>query len=405
MAGVDQDDVSPPTAVELFAGAGGMAVALRQEGVRHLLLVDHCRKCVATLRANGFGDAAVCDDVGRAVRSRAWADGEVDLLCGGPPCQPWSEGGKQLGEDDPRDGWRACADAVARIRPRAFLFENAPQLATNEKMRAQREAIVRALSCGGAYDVRVRVDDACLHGLPQRRPRCFVSGRRVDAPPRPPPPPAPPPPSPPPLGAFLAALPPPAPAAAGRKRALREGACALEDAFATCDAEPDRARMRAWGHQLPPSQARAYGRNHTPSDAGGLAKTLVAGAHGPPGGANAVRFADGRSRQFTVREAARLQGFPDDYAFPHARTRALHQIGNAAAVPVVRAQLRALLPPPRPPSTPARPSTPPPPPPPSSPPRPPVTTASRAGARRRGTRSAARASAAGGASGAPAPGC
>jgi hypothetical protein len=165
--------------------------------------------------------------------------------------------------------------------------------------------------------------------------------------------------------------------------------------------------MRAWGHQLPPSQARAYGRNHTPSDAGGLAKTLVAGAHGPPGGANAVRFADGRSRQFTVREAARLQGFPDEYAFPHARTRALHQIGNAAAVPVVRAQLRALLSPPCPPSTPPPPPPPPRPPstPPSPPPRPPVTTASRAGARRRGTRSAARASAAGGASGAPAPEC
>jgi DNA (cytosine-5)-methyltransferase 1 len=91
--------------------------------------------------------------------------------------------------------------------------------------------------------------------------------------------------------------------------------------------------------------ARAYPK-HSGSPFDWPAKTLKAGVHGVCGGEAMIRFEDGSLRYLTVRESARLQGFPDDYEFPVARSRAMGAIGNAVASPIARMlaeRLRGLL--------------------------------------------------------------
>jgi DNA (cytosine-5)-methyltransferase 1 len=88
--------------------------------------------------------------------------------------------------------------------------------------------------------------------------------------------------------------------------------------------------------------ARAYAK-HSGSPLDWPAKTIKAGVHGVSGGEAMIRFDDGSLRYFTVRESARMQGFPDEYEFPVARSRAMGAIGNAVAVPVAETLTRAIV--------------------------------------------------------------
>jgi DNA (cytosine-5)-methyltransferase 1 len=106
---------------------------------------------------------------------------------------------------------------------------------------------------------------------------------------------------------------------------------------------PDPVRNRDKGvpnHVFNPG-ARSY-PGHTGSPIDGVAKTLKAGDHGVPGGENMVAWADGSVRYFTVREAARLQTFPDDYVFRGAWSEAMRQLGNAVPVKLAEAVARSV---------------------------------------------------------------
>jgi DNA (cytosine-5)-methyltransferase 1 len=87
-------------------------------------------------------------------------------------------------------------------------------------------------------------------------------------------------------------------------------------------------------HRFQPGARRYPG--HTGSELDWPAKTLKAGDHGVPGGENMIAFADDSLRYFTVRESARLQTFPDWYAFPSSWTESMRQIGNAVPVTLAR---------------------------------------------------------------------
>ena len=122
--------------VELFAGAGGLMLGTEQAGFAHLVSNERDHRACETLRRNGsadVADAATALDVEGErpliqgdCRAVDWTAirGEVDLLAGGPPCQPFSIGGVHRGDLDERNLWPETVRALDEIRPRAFLLEN-----------------------------------------------------------------------------------------------------------------------------------------------------------------------------------------------------------------------------------------------------------------------------------------
>lgn len=117
------------TSVELFAGAGGLALGAEKAGFTSLATLEWNRWACDTIRENkAAGHALVKDwDIHQGdVRDFDWSSlsEAVDLVSGGPPCQPFSSGGRGRSVDDERDMFPATAEVLAALRPKAFLIEN-----------------------------------------------------------------------------------------------------------------------------------------------------------------------------------------------------------------------------------------------------------------------------------------
>lgn len=374
--------------VELFAGAGGLALGTALAGFDAVAAVEWNRWACDTLetnRDNGFPLLRGVQ-IGRGdARDFPYAEitEPIDLISGGPPCQPFSAGGKGKGFNDERDMFNAFAEAVAVLTPRAFIIENvkgllrpafadyidyiehrvsAPQLRPSTGQiwpdhlailkTAQRVGINR----GVTYTVSRRLYNAADMGVPQKRERVFFVGIRSDvdadwAFPEP-------------THSYDALLrdqwitgdywtrhgvdpqdrPVISEAAARCVEVLRKtgkGADLLpwrtvRDALADLPEPPvDGSETGIPNHRFQ-GGARVY-PGHTGSPIDLPAKALKAGAHGVPGGENMLVRVDGSVRYFTVREAARLQTFPDDYVFCGAWGEAMRQLGNAVPVELARA--------------------------------------------------------------------
>lgn len=374
-------------AVELFAGAGGLGMGVSHAGFTPAAVVEWDSYCCDTIRENqGRGIEPVAHwpltegdvrefDFGSLRR-------EIDLVSGGPPCQPFSLGGKHRGHKDGRDMFPEAVRAVRELRPRAFLFENVKgltrasfasyfeyirlQMTYPELIAKRGEAWQDHLARleryhthgrrdGLYYRVVTRVLNAANYGVPQRRERVFFVGFRAD------------------LGIEWS-FPDPThsqdaliweqtrgqeywerhavprrqrsmhPRLAERSklltaqprlaawRTVRDAIAGLPDP----EREP-KAATNYLNHKFQPG-ARSY-QGHTGSPLDEPAKTLKAGVHGVPGGENMLMRPDGTIRYFTVRESARLQTFPDDFLFHGSWSETMRQLGNA--VPVALAELLA----------------------------------------------------------------
>lgn len=359
-------------AVELFAGAGGLALGVARAGFQHVLTVELNAKACATLRANceagilGCPASVVLRADSRLVDYAAF--GPVDFVVGGPPCQPFSLGGKHYGYLDGRDMFPEAVRAVRELRPKAFLFENvkgllrqsfAPylkyivlQLRFPTLTRAEDESwVTHAKRLEHAtdsrarealeYDVYVKLLNAADYGVPQRRERVFFVGLRRD------------------LG-LIWDYPKPTHSEAALvydqyqtgdywrrhgiqapNRLVGERNLRKASQFRLPPLElPWRTVRDAIGHLPPPGRAaealdhvaiegaKPY-KGHTGSRYDEPSKTLKAGDHGVPGGENTLALGDGTVRYFTVRECACIQTFPEDYRFEGCWTEKMRQIGNA----------------------------------------------------------------------------
>jgi DNA (cytosine-5)-methyltransferase 1 len=319
--------------IELFAGAGGMALGCHQAGFEPFIYVDNDQYCFKTLAANGpqFHKGAIIEN--RDVRDLDWSDQqtEIALLSGGVPCQPWSVGGLAKGIEDSRNLWPEFTRVLGGVLPKAFIIENVqgilrPQFKPylgylmnalksptvrrwgDEPWESHAKAVRYAGGKGSLhYDVHILQVDALNYGVPQKRKRVFLVGFRKD------------------LGIEFKfkyrhwwydgceGLP----------HTLREALEGLPDPLTP------KALMYN-DHEYWPG-ARAY-RGHTPNMLDAPAKTIKAGVHGMPGGEGIVQLDDGSIRYLTVRELARIQTFPDDYQFYGSRTQQVKQIGNAVPV-------------------------------------------------------------------------
>ena len=371
--------------IELFTGAGGLALGITRAGFTHELLVEIDKHALATLGQNrehlpeaSDWPAVVPDDVSEV--DFAPYEGKVDLLAAGTPCQPFSLGGKHQGELDDRNMFPQVFRATRELRPRAILLENVRGLMRNavrpyfdyirrqlelperqpfdgEDWRAHDNRLVEALDAGVestdelSYEVGYEVLNAADFGVPQRRERIFLVAFRRD------------------LGARpVESLPThsrdallhaqyvdgsywqehdlptqPAPRRLGSQvRRLAQGPPPPESRWLTVrDALtglPEPLNLQEhnsiFNHAGNPG-ARSY-VGHTGSPLDEPAKTLKAGVHGVPGGENMLRRSDETVRYFTPREAARLQTFPDAYQLSGPWSEVMRQLGNAVPVEMAR---------------------------------------------------------------------
>ena len=287
--------------VELFAGCGGLALGMARAGFKHKLVIELDDQAAATLRRNTKWPVQQCD-----VRTLDYRplQGSIDLVSGGPPCQPFSVAGQSRAGSDPRDMFPEATRAVDEIRPCAFVFENVAGL-KRDRFKMYFSRVLGALATAGdGYRVVSILVNAADYGVPQVRRRVFIVGFRND------------------LGMCWE---PPEP--------THKRDCWLTVATALRglpDPELQPATEPIDGHTFQPN-AKSY-KGHTGSPPDKPAKALKAGVHGVPGGENMLRRPDGTVRYFSVREAARLQTFPDNWRFSGPWTEALRQLGNAVPV-------------------------------------------------------------------------
>jgi DNA (cytosine-5)-methyltransferase 1 len=164
--------MAPLEAIDLFAGAGGLSLGLEAAGFCSSAAVDADADACATYRSQHPGTKVVEGDIA-GVDLRQWR-GSVALVAGGPPCQPFSVGGKRLAASDPRNGLPQFVRAVADIRPGAFLLENVAGLALAGK-RTYLSGVLSQLQALG-YTLSWQVVQAADYGVPQQRRRLFVVG-------------------------------------------------------------------------------------------------------------------------------------------------------------------------------------------------------------------------------------
>lgn len=373
--------------VELFAGAGGLALGVERAGFRPLAVVEWDEDACATLRQNaprnihGSIRWPIFHQDVREFDCSSIPEG-VELLTAGVPCQPFSIGGKHKGHLDERNMFPELVKTIREIKPRAVLVENVRgltrpsfaryfgyielMLTYPEVIRKESEEWFEHASRleryhtsgkrdGLRYRVVHRVLNAADYGVPQKRERLFMVAIRAD---------------------LKAEWSFPSP--------IHSFDALLWDQFHTGDywerhqvpkrlqakpSEQIRDRIKLVTRLIPPQHkpwrtvrdafsnlppvsikrqaqepglthfhipgAKSYwGHSGSPLDE--PSKTLKAGVHGVPGGENMLLLSDGSVRYFTIRESARLQTFPDNFVFSSSWTESMRQIGNA--VPVTLAE-------------------------------------------------------------------
>ncbi len=173
------------TAVEICAGSGGLASgACEVQGMEHLGLIEMWEPACQILRHSKPWPADWVACIDARAYDFASLRGQVGLLSGGPPCQPWSLAGHHKGVFDPRDLLAYIHEIVGVVEPEVFLFENVPGLAS-EQNRDYLQAVIERLRCpttsNVGYSVMAAILNAADFGVPQVRRRVFLLGVR-DAP-------------------------------------------------------------------------------------------------------------------------------------------------------------------------------------------------------------------------------
>lgn len=366
--------------LELFAGGGGLGMGIELSGFEPVAVVEWDKWCCDTIRHNqALGFPLVKNWKVHHIDAKEFdytSLGHVDLISGGPPCQPFSLGGKHKASDDARDMFPTAVRAVRELRPRAFIFENVKGLTRAsfanyfqyiQLQLSFPEIIIRSGECwlehlarleqqrtsgsnaGLRYNVVTRLLNAADHGIPQVRERVFFVGFRSDSDLRWSFPEA--------THSFNALLrhqfekgtywDEHSTGKAERKQQYDRVKARLNKALLADDSSllPWRTVRDAIG-DLPDPRSRSArsilnhnfqaGAKPYPGHTGSVldlpSKTLKAGDHGVPGGENMIALPNGEYRYFTVRESARLQTFPDGYLFHGSWTETMRQLGNAVPV-------------------------------------------------------------------------
>ena len=327
------------TLVELFAGAGGLALGLEQAGFKSVLLNEKDKYACQTLRANRPNWNVIEDDITNVDFSHL--KGQVDLLTGGFPCQPFSYAGKQLGFEDLRGTLVfEMARAIKEIQPKVFLAENVKGLTENDGGRTLK-TIIHVLEELDYTIVEQDIYKAIFYKVPQKRERLIIIGVRNDL-------------------AAKAKFVKPSPyyRLLTVKDALQAGE--LFDSTvpeSVGQAYPKRkaeimAHVPEGGYwrDLPVDLQKEYmlGSFYLGGGKTGMARRLSWNEPSltltcAPAQKQTERCHPSEHRPLSTREYARIQTFPDDWQFEGSATQVYKQIGNAVPVNLALAVGKSLV--------------------------------------------------------------
>ncbi|MGX1928340.1 DNA cytosine methyltransferase [Flagellimonas sp. 2504JD4-2] len=364
--------------IEIFAGVGGLGLGVSKAGFKQEVAIEKDKACYETFlfnKENNFKEFKNWDYLNEKVENvdlRPF-ENKVALLIAGPPCQPFSSGGKYLGENDSRNGFPEFVRSLYEVKPKSFLIENVRGL-TSKRFQNYFEYLKLQLSYPGytkdvnenwvnhferlqkhhssgiyndlKYNLLVKTINASDYGIPQKRERVFIVGFRCD------------------LGvewsfptethSFYSLIKSKINGEYWDKHKVpnkehipKESLKALLNKFKKVNDLKPWVTLRDAIFDLPKPDssnelsdihnhvlkrgARSY-KGHTGSPLDEPAKTLKAGSHGVPGGENMIRYYNHTVRYFTVRESSRLQTFPDNYIFNCSWGKSMQQLGNAVPI-------------------------------------------------------------------------
>lgn len=321
-----------PTVVDLFAGAGGLSLGLKQAGWETRVACEFDPSACNTYRAN-FRSEMVEGDI----RGVDWTPlkGQIELVAGGPPCQPFSVAGNQRANSDERDMLPEFVRAVREIRPRLFLMENVAGLTSTRNVGYLTQKVTELRALG--YEVEIKTLDAADFGVPQYRKRVIVFGGLSSLPKHP-------------MPTHGPGLKPRATAA----QALADAPVDTPNRAITTYARNPILRPSPWAGMLVNGGGRPINLSEPsqtiPASAGGN-RTHIVDDQSVLLEYHAFLMAGGKPREgvvphvrrLTVRESARLQSFPDDFVFIGERSSRYRQVGNAVPPALGRALGEALL--------------------------------------------------------------
>lgn len=316
---ISKDDI---TGIELFAGAGGLALGLEEAGIKGLLFNEIDTTCCDTLRTNRPDWNVQCQDIHTMDFSEY--KGKVDLVSGGFPCQAFSQAGKRLGFEDTRGTlFYEFARCIKEVQPKMFLAENVKGLVSHDNGRTLATILDVFRELG--YDVQTQVLNASYYGVGQKRERLIIIGCRMG------------------FGIRFEY-----PIADTTQTTLQT---ALKDCPPSKGVQYSEKKKKVfelvppggcWVN-LPESVAKEYMGKSFYSGGGrrGMARriswnepclTLTCS----PSQKQTDRCHPDEARPFTVREYARIQSFPDEWEFCGGLGAQYKQIGNAVPVEMAR---------------------------------------------------------------------
>ena len=328
--------------IDLFAGVGGLSLGFEMEGFNVVVANEYDPSIAKAYIKNRSNPNMIVEDITKLpiIETFGKYAGKVDVVVGGPPCQGFSQKGQRKTIHDPRNFlFKYYVDVVKNVRPRYFVMENVPNLQTAEHGYFKKEVFELFESLG--YGVDARVLCAADYGVPQNRNRAFIIGK---------------------LHGNSIGFPKPLekrvtiwdaisdlnyldsgegeeiqryklPPQSAYQEERRRNSQMLYNHVATNHSKTALERLKL----IPPKGGKEYlPKEHltksiysgtwTRMDADDISVTITTRFDTPSSGRFTHPFLD---RAITVREAARIQSFPDTFVFYGSKTSQMKQVGNA----------------------------------------------------------------------------
>jgi DNA (cytosine-5)-methyltransferase 1 len=313
--------------IELFAGAGGLALGLERAGFETLGLIEFDREATETLKVNRPDWRVIHDDIenisGLDLEEYFNIEkGELDLLSGGAPCQSFSYAGKRLGLEDAKGTlFYRYAVFLKKLQPKMFLFENVRGLVSHEKGRTFE--IIKNIFEEEGYTIAKDVLNAWDFGVPQKRERLIIIGIRND---------------------LKNKITFDFPTAKKYKPVLKDILLDCPESPGTVYGETKRKIFElvppgGYWRDIDPVIAKEYMKSCWDMEGGrtGILRRLSLEEPSlavltSPSQKQTERCHPLEARPFTVRENARCQTFPDDWQFVGKVSSQYRQVGNAVPV-------------------------------------------------------------------------